>query len=55
MGQVWGYSRTTFSLMQNHLSLDNRYGWGWDDNDQFLGGIILGYVAEGPSPLPAAD
>lgn len=37
---------------QNHLSLDNRYGWGWDDNDQFLDGIILGYVAEGPSPLP---
>ncbi|HSL04499.1 MAG TPA: hypothetical protein VK901_13315 [Nitrospiraceae bacterium] len=37
---------------QNHLSLDHRYGWGWDDNDQFLDGYILGYVAEGPNPLP---
>ena len=36
---------------QNHLSLDNRYGWGWDDNDQDLY-AILGYVAEGPFPLP---
>lgn len=32
---------------QNHLSLDNRYGWAWDDNDQFLNGIILGYITEG--------
>ena len=30
---------------QNHLSLDNRYGWCWDDNDKDLY-AILGYVAE---------
>jgi hypothetical protein len=34
---------------QNHLSLDNRYGWGWDDNDFDLY-AILGYVAERVSP-----
>ena len=31
---------------QSHVALDNRYGWGWDDNDQYLSGIIYGYVAE---------
>lgn len=36
---------------QNHLSLDHRYGWGWDDNDQFLNGVIRGYVTEGTSGL----
>jgi hypothetical protein len=40
---------------QNHLSLDHRYGWGWDDNDQFLVGYILGYVAEGPCQRPCGD
>lgn len=47
---------------QNHLSLDNRYGWGWDDNDQDLY-AILGYVTEGtagvcvppPPPPPCGD
>lgn len=36
---------------QNHLSLDHRYGWGWDDNDQFLNGVIRGYVTEGTAGL----
>jgi hypothetical protein len=41
---------------QNHLSLDNRYGWAWDDNDFDLH-VILGYITEGttapcvPSPV----
>jgi hypothetical protein len=34
---------------QNHLSLDNRYGWGWDDNDFDLY-AIRGYVAERVAP-----
>ena len=32
--------------VQNHVALDNRFGWGWDDNDNFLSGVIRGYVAE---------
>ncbi len=36
--------------VQNHVALDNRYGWGWDDNDAFLIGIVRGYVAERVSP-----
>ena len=34
---------------QNHLSLDNRYGYGWDDNDKDLY-AIRGYIAERVSP-----
>lgn len=36
---------------QNHLSLDHRYNWAWDDNDQFLIGVIRGYVTEGTTGL----
>lgn len=36
---------------QNHLSVDHRYGWGWDDNDQFLNGVIRGYVTEGTAGI----
>lgn len=36
--------------VQNHVALDNRFdlpaGWGWDDNDTIILGIIRGYVAE---------
>jgi hypothetical protein len=32
--------------VQNHVALDNRFGWGWDDNDTFLNDIVRGYVAE---------
>ena len=40
---------------QNHLALDHRYGWRWDDNDQFLNNVILGYITEGTAGqcLPA--
>jgi hypothetical protein len=31
---------------QQHLALDNRSGWAWDDNDTFLVDIVRGYVAE---------
>jgi hypothetical protein len=31
--------------VQNHVALDNRYGWGWDDNDNYPN-VISGYVAE---------
>jgi len=37
---------------QNHLALDNRYGWGWDDNDQYVIGYVRGYVAERSNPVP---
>ena len=37
---------------QNHLALDSRRGWSWDDNDQYLSGYILGYVAEKSNPVP---
>lgn len=56
--QNWGISGTEGAGLQpdnlggqHHLSLDHRYGWRWDDNDQFLVGFIRGYVAEGPNPL----
>jgi hypothetical protein len=35
---------------ENHAALDNRYGWGWNDNDSNLGGVILGYVAKKSAP-----
>ena len=30
---------------QNHLALDNRYGWGWDDNETLAYPVLAGYVA----------
>lgn len=35
---------------QNHLALDSRYGWKWDDNDHTLDGYVFGYVAEKSNP-----
>lgn len=44
---------------EGHLALDNRFfgsntppGWGWNDNDPSITGIIKGYVAEAPVPEP---
>lgn len=51
-GPQVGHSQPDNLGGQHHLSLDHRYGYAWDDNDQFLQGVIRGYVAEGPSPLP---
>lgn len=31
---------------EDHVALDNRYGWGWNDNDSNLGEVTLGYVAK---------
>lgn len=42
----WGTIEPNNVGGQNHVALDNRYGWGWDDNDSFLAGVISGYVAE---------
>ena len=36
--------------IENHLALDNRYGWGWNDNDSNLDGVTLGYVAKRAAP-----
>lgn len=44
----WGGGEPNNVGTQNHVALDNRYGWGWDDNDSFLGSVIRGYVAENP-------
>jgi PEP-CTERM motif-containing protein/lectin-like protein len=38
--------------VENHIALDNRYGWGWNDNDPSVNDIIHGYVAEAPIPEP---
>lgn len=47
--------------VENHIALDNRSqyftlntptGWGWNDNDPSVNGIIHGYVAEAPVPEP---
>jgi hypothetical protein len=51
-GEANNYSDLTHLGEQNHMALDNRYGWGWDDNDQFLSGYILGYIAERSNPVP---
>lgn len=42
----WGTIEPNDVGGQNHVALDNRYGWGWDDNDSFVAGVINGYVAE---------
>jgi hypothetical protein len=34
------------SNLESHVTLDNRYGWGWNDRD----GVAHGYVAERVSP-----
>lgn len=48
----WGSGEPNNVNGQNHVALDNRYGWGWDDNDTFLGGIVYGYVAEKSNSVP---
>ena len=48
----WGGGEPNQGGIQNHLALDNRYGWGWDDNDSFVAGVTRGYVAESVSPVP---
>jgi hypothetical protein len=48
----WGAGEPNNFGDQSHVALDNRYGWGWDDNDQFLVGIIHGYVAENSNSVP---
>lgn len=52
----WGGGEPNENFEQNHVALDNRYGWGWDDND-FFGSVIFGFVAEKPGsaavPEPA--
>ena len=55
----WGGGEPNNSGGEHHLALDNRYfgvntppGWGWNDNDPSLNGIIVGYVAEAPVPEP---
>jgi hypothetical protein len=51
----WGTGEPNNVGGQNHVALDNRYGWGWDDNDSQLNGIIRGYVAENvPEPSTMA-
>jgi opacity protein-like surface antigen len=35
---------------ESHLALDDRYGWGWNDNTSSLDGIINGYILEVPEP-----
>ncbi|MDN5940833.1 MAG: hypothetical protein L0H94_03030 [Nitrospira sp.] len=38
---------------ENHLTVDSRYGWGWNDlNNNGATGTTKGYIAEGPNPLP---
>ncbi|MFZ3136008.1 MAG: C-type lectin domain-containing protein [Thermodesulfovibrionales bacterium] len=48
----WGTGEPNNVGGQNHVALDSRYGWGWDDNDQYLIGYVLGYVAEKSNPVP---
>ena len=55
----WGGGEPNNSGVENHLALDNRFfggntpsGWGWNDNDPSINGIIRGYVAEAPVPEP---
>jgi hypothetical protein len=38
------------SGIEDHVALDNRYRWGWNDNDSNLGGVTLGYVAKRSAP-----
>lgn len=49
----WGGGEPNNVGGQNHVALDNRYGWGWDDNDSFVSGVIRGYVAEKPTSTSA--
>jgi hypothetical protein len=43
----WGSTQPdNYSPRQNYLALDNRYTWGWDDNDANFKSVIRGYVAE---------
>ena len=36
---------------ENHLAMDDRYLWGWNDNDPYLW-AITGFVAENHTPVP---
>jgi hypothetical protein len=36
---------------ENHLAMDDRYSWAWNDNDPYLY-AITGFVAENHDPVP---
>jgi Lectin C-type domain len=41
---------------ENHLTLDSRWGWGWNDlNTNGDNGTTKGYIAEGPVPCVSSD
>jgi hypothetical protein len=46
-----------FGGSENHLTVDSRYGWGWNDLDGIAGttGTTKGYIAEGPVPCVSSD
>jgi len=49
----WGQGEpNNTSPGENHLAMDDRYNWGWNDNDPFTGNIIVGYIAEKSAPVP---
>ena len=66
-GEAWGYTNWGAGEPNNsggseqHLAVDDRYLWGWNDNTNSIGDIIEGYIAErealnvqGVVPVPAA-
>jgi len=50
----WGAVEPNNVFGQNHVALDNRYGWGWDDNDSFPS-VVRGYVAENSPSNPVPE
>lgn len=49
----WGTGEPNNSSGENHLALDSRYGWGWNDNTPYINGYIFGYMVESV-PEPAS-
>jgi hypothetical protein len=40
---------------ENHLAIDNRYQWKWNDNDPYLIGYIYGYIVESQDPTSVPE
>jgi hypothetical protein len=47
----WGTGEPNDVGGEDHLAMDDRYLWGWNDNDPSLY-AITGYVAEKHTPVP---
>jgi hypothetical protein len=43
---AWGPNEPDNLGGQNYLALDNRFGWGWDDNGALFQNVVYGFVAE---------